>query len=150
MEWHRSLLSNGSDCFNGTAFWGIGKLSASAVKLLQSCPTLCDPTDCSPPGSSVHGILQVGILGWVDISSSKGIFLTQGLNPHLSYIGRQIFFCWATREAQEFASKTQKIRSIDKRVCSISHWRKNIKQWRMETSLKVLVGLCWIFFPTAG
>ena len=38
----------------------------------QSCPTLCDPTDCSPPGSSVHGISQVRILEWVAISFSRG------------------------------------------------------------------------------
>ena len=36
----------------------------------QSCPTLCDPMNCSPPGSSVHGILQARILEWVAISSS--------------------------------------------------------------------------------
>ena len=35
------------------------------AKSLQSCLTLCDPMDCSPPGSSVHGILQARILGWV-------------------------------------------------------------------------------------
>ena len=34
----------------------------------QSCPTLCDPMDCSPPGSSVNGILQARILEWVAIS----------------------------------------------------------------------------------
>ena len=38
----------------------------------KSCPTLCDPVDCSPPGSSVHGILQARILGWVAISFSRG------------------------------------------------------------------------------
>ena len=38
------------------------------AKLLQSCPTLCNPMDCSPSGSSVHGILQVRILEWVVIS----------------------------------------------------------------------------------
>ena len=38
----------------------------------QSCPTLCDPTDCSPPGSSVHGILQARILEWVAIPFSRG------------------------------------------------------------------------------
>ena len=38
----------------------------------QSCPTLWDPMDCSLPGSSVHGILQVITLEWVDISSSRG------------------------------------------------------------------------------
>ena len=40
---------------------------------------------CSPPGSSVHGILQVRILEWVAISFSRGIFPTQELNPGLSY-----------------------------------------------------------------
>ena len=43
------------------------------AKLLQSCPTLCDPIECSPPGSSVHGILQAGILEWVALPSSRGI-----------------------------------------------------------------------------
>ena len=38
----------------------------------KSCLTLCDPTDCSPPGSSVHGILQARILEWVAISFSRG------------------------------------------------------------------------------
>ena len=37
-----------------------------------SCATLCDPVDCSPPGSSVHGILQAGILEWVAMPSSRG------------------------------------------------------------------------------
>ena len=48
----------------------------SEVKVLvaQSCPTLCDPLDCSPPGSSVHGILQARILEWVVISFSRGSF----------------------------------------------------------------------------
>ena len=35
------------------------------AKSLQSCPTLCDPMDCRPPGSSVHGTLQARILEWV-------------------------------------------------------------------------------------
>ena len=38
----------------------------------QSCPTLCDPMDHSPPGSSVHGIFQARILEWVAVSSSRG------------------------------------------------------------------------------
>ena len=38
----------------------------------QSCPTLCDPMDCSLPGSSVHGILQATTLEWVAISFSRG------------------------------------------------------------------------------
>ena len=43
------------------------------VLVAQSCPTLCDPMDCSPPGSSVHGILQARILEWVAISSSQDL-----------------------------------------------------------------------------
>ena len=46
-------------------------LSAAAAKLLQSCPTLCDPIDGSSPGSAVPGILQARTLEWVAISFSK-------------------------------------------------------------------------------
>ena len=42
------------------------------AKWLQSCPTLCDPVDYSPAGSSVHGILHARILDWVVISFSRG------------------------------------------------------------------------------
>ena len=45
--------------------------SLAAAKSLQSCPTLCDPIDGSPPGSSVPGILQARILEWVTISCSN-------------------------------------------------------------------------------
>ena len=52
-------------------------MAAQAVNILsvlvtQSCPTLCHPMDCSPPGSSVHGIFQARILEWVDIPFSRG------------------------------------------------------------------------------
>ena len=45
--------------------------AAAAAKLLQSCPTLCDPIDGSPPGSAVPGILQARTLEWVAISFSN-------------------------------------------------------------------------------
>ena len=45
--------------------------AAAAAKLLQSCPTLCDPIDSSPPGSPVPGILQARTLEWVAISFSN-------------------------------------------------------------------------------
>ena len=41
-------------------------------EVAQSCPTLCDPMDCSLPGSSLHGILQARVLEWVAITFSKG------------------------------------------------------------------------------
>ena len=51
--------------------WTIKKVAAAAAKSLQSCPTLCDPTDGSPPGSPVTGILQERTLEWVAISFSS-------------------------------------------------------------------------------
>ena len=53
--------------------------AAAAAKSLQSCPTLCDPTDGSPPGSPVPGILQARTLEWVAISFSNKNMTTQ---PH--------------------------------------------------------------------
>ena len=44
------------------------------VLVAQSCPALCDPMDCDPPGSSVHRILQVRLLEWIDITFSRGSF----------------------------------------------------------------------------
>ena len=49
----------------------VGQLAATAAKSLQSCLTLCDPIDGSPPGSPVPGILQARILEWVAISFSN-------------------------------------------------------------------------------
>ena len=55
----------------GCESWTIKKAAvAAAAKLLQSCPTLCDLIDDSPPGSSVPEILQARILEWVAISFS--------------------------------------------------------------------------------
>ena len=45
-------------------------ISAAAAKSLQSCPTLCDPIDSSPPGSSVHGIFQARTLEWGAVAFS--------------------------------------------------------------------------------
>ena len=50
---------------------GYAAAAAAAAKSLQSCPTLCDPIDSSPPGSPVPGILQARTLEWVAISFSN-------------------------------------------------------------------------------
>ena len=56
-------------------------MCAHSAQLLGNM-ILCDPMDCSPPGSSVHGVFQARILEWVAIFSSRGsIVLTQRLNP---------------------------------------------------------------------
>ena len=49
-------------------------VAAAAAKSFQSCPTLCDPIDGSPPGSSVHGILQARVLEGGAIAFSSGLF----------------------------------------------------------------------------
>ena len=67
------------------------------VLVAQSYPPLCDPMDCSLPGSSVHGILQARILGVGSHTLLQGIFLTQGSNPCL--MGR-FFTIGAIREPQ--------------------------------------------------
>ena len=56
-------------------------------EVAQSRLTLCDPVDCSPPGSSVHGILQARILEWVAIS----FFPTQGSNPGLLHCRQTLY-----------------------------------------------------------
>ena len=61
----------------------------------QLCPTLCDPLDCSPPGSSVHGVLQARILEWVAIVFSRGSSWSSDWTLHC----RQILYCLCTREA---------------------------------------------------
>ena len=55
----------------------------------QSCPTLCNPTDCSPPGSSIHGIFSGTNAGVGCHFLLQGIFPTQGSNPHLLGL-----LCW--------------------------------------------------------
>ena len=51
--------------------YGVRKCSAAAAKSLQSCLTLCDPRDGSPPGSHIPGILQARTLEWVAIAFSN-------------------------------------------------------------------------------
>ena len=58
------------------------------VLVAQSCPTLFDPVDCSPPGSSVPGIVQARILEWVATSSSRGSSQPRD-QTHVSCIGER-------------------------------------------------------------
>ena len=54
--------------------------SESESEVIQSCPTLCDPMDCSPPGSSVHGIFQARVLEWGAIPFSGAIHQPSSLH----------------------------------------------------------------------
>ena len=68
------------------------------MKVTQSCPTPCDPMDCSLPGSSVHGILQARILEWVAIPFSRGSSQPSDQTQVSSVVGGFLTI-WATREA---------------------------------------------------
>ena len=64
-------------------------LKVKESEITQSCPTLCDPMDCSLPGSFVHGILQARILEWVAISFSRGSSLLRD-RTQVSHIAGRI------------------------------------------------------------
>ena len=79
------------------------------VLVAQSYPNLCDSMDCSPPGSTVHGILQARILEWVAISSFKGSSWPRD-QTWVSRIAGRLFTVWATKEALS-------------PLCSIAGWQ---------------------------
>ena len=85
-----------SRCYHGPD----GEDEGKKVKVLitQPCLTLCNPVDCSPPGSSVHGILQARILEWVAIPFPRGSFWPRNQGQVSCTAGR-FFTVWATREA---------------------------------------------------
>ena len=86
------------------------------AKLLQSCPTLCDPMDCSLPGSSVFGILQARMMEWVAMPSSRGSFWSrnQTWESYYSCIGRFFTPCHCCSVVQSYANLS------DTMNCSIS------------------------------
>ena len=88
-------------------------LLQSESEVAQSCLTLCDPVDCSPPGSTVHGILQARILEWVAISFSRGSSRPRD-RTQVSRIRGRRFNLWATSlssnsQGKEFCQKPCKL-----------------------------------------
>ena len=70
----------------------------SQSEVAQSCPTLCDPTNCSLAGFSIHGILQARALEWVASPFSRGSSQPRD-GTQVSHIAGRRFALWATREA---------------------------------------------------
>ena len=91
------------------------------MKILAAklCRTLFDPMDCSPPGSSVHGILQARILNWVAIPFSRGSSWSRD-QTHVSCIAGRFFTIWANREAHHDSSSPQ--------IC----WKKCLSCWKED------------------
>ena len=95
VPWSGSMESQPLDC-QGISWVIFFKSLASArymcsCSVSKSCPTLCDPVDYSPPGSSDHGILQGRTLEWVATSSSTGFSWPRDWT-HVSCTGRQILY----------------------------------------------------------
>ena len=74
-------------------------LHESESEVSQSCPTLCDPIDCSLPGSSVHGIFQAIVLEWIAISFSRESSQSRPQTWVSCFVDRR-FTIWAAREVQ--------------------------------------------------
>ena len=98
-DWTQVSLITGR-CFT---IWAT-RDAQSESEVCQSCPTLCNPMDCSLPGSSIHGIFQASALEWVAISFSRGSSRPRDWTQVSCIAGRH-FTIWATREAHQ--SKTQ-------------------------------------------
>ena len=90
--------------FSVLCLFSLGLEKVKVSEVAQSCLTLCDPVDCSLPGSSVHGIFQARILEWVAISFSRGPSWPRDQTWDSRIAGRR-FTLWTTREAQSFRNK---------------------------------------------
>ena len=116
------------------------KMGCCAVLSHQSCLTLCNPMDCSPPGSSVHGILQARILEWVTISYSRGSSWPRDwINIScISCIAGKLFTHWATFVISIIQVKTMiKSNTVGKtgKMYNTQHC------WEMPTMLILMYGL---------
>ena len=81
------------------------------VLVAQSCPTLCDPLDCSPPGPSVHKICQARTLEWRAIPFLRGTSWSRD-QIQVSHITGRFFTIWATREASTLAHQFSSVQSL--------------------------------------
>ena len=96
----------------------------------QSCPTLCDPEDCSPPGSSSMGILQASrILEWVAMPSSWE-FSQPRAQPRVSCTTGRFFIIWVTKEGPHISEHFKVWVSIRNRPKSLASNRKIFKDFK--------------------
>ena len=94
-KWEESrMTTKPMTCANGRTGWAS---YMSQLLVAQLCLPLWDPMDCSPPGPSVHGILQARILEWVAIPFSRGSSWPRNW-IWVSYIADSFFTAWATKE----------------------------------------------------
>ena len=124
------------------------------AKSLWSYPTLCNPMDCSLPGSSVHGTLQARILGWVCHALLQFIFLTQGLNPHLLHLLHWwVLYQWVLYQLVGSLAPPGKVKSKSHSVVSDPLWPHGLYSPWNSPGQNTGVGspsLLQRIFPTQG
>ena len=110
------------------------------VKVLVTQLCLCDPMDCSPPGSSICGILQAGILEWIAMPFSKGCSQPRD-QTWVSHMAGKFFSIWATRKVFFFfiCAYIQSILVVTVVLFSGRHRHGNSEHW--ATAPKGNIGL---------
>ena len=112
-------------------------------EVTQLCPTLCDPVDCSLPGSSIHGIFQARMLEWVAIAFSRRSSRPRDWNRVSRILGRR-FTIWATREVPKIKGITTK--TSNKLFWELSTLRSQKSHWvSLEKALNFLE-LTWHWY----
>ena len=117
---------------------------------LLLCLTLCDPMDCSLPGSSVYGILQARIVEWMTMPFSRGSSpprdQTLGL-LHLLHLHRRILYGWATGDAQPQYCKViiLQIKKKNVNVASKHVYFKPMASWVTDFRVQSPASLLWFF-----
>ena len=109
-------------------------ISMHICLVAKSCPTFCDPMDCSPSGSSVHGVLQARIPEWVAISFPRGSSWPRDWT-YVSCIGRWVLYHWATRDARKRyidvlwkVAKARKAWTRQKKGGGPGSWQHSVKK----------------------
>ena len=98
MSYLFNIIKGKMDTLSSCKTFPIFHVSYGLCSVTQSCPTLCDPMDCSPPGSSVHGILPARILEWVAMPFSRASSQPRD-QTQVSCTAGRFFTIWAIREA---------------------------------------------------
>ena len=93
--------------------------SESESEIAQSCPTLCDPIDCSLSGSSVHGIFQARVLEWVAISFSSGLKSRDITLPTNGHVVKALFFPVVMYGCESRIIKKAECQKIDALNCGV-------------------------------
>ena len=103
----------------------------------QLCLTLCNPMNCSPPGSSFHGVYQARTLKWIARPSSRGSSWSKGLNPGLLHC-RKVLYHLSHQRSQARKRGRQKVSQAEETVCKDWDFRKSSIHGRCDSQPQYL------------